>query len=86
MSTIPSRQREVITVSVDDPVEGRTILEAYNNALPEEVLYLLMEQAITLRLEGFDEDNREERWHGPNEQVQGLLCKGSAAVPLEEGE
>lgn len=79
------RGREIVRVPVTDQYGNTLIAEAYNGMLPEDMLILLMEQAISLKSIEVEGDARTEEWHGPNDKLQEAICQGVTATPLERG-
>jgi hypothetical protein len=74
----PTRQREVVSTEVRG-TDGRTLqVQAYHGMLPEDLLVLLSQQSISLRLRGQTSREAMSRmWHGPNEQIQQVLTQGA---------
>lgn len=79
-----TRTREVIKISVADAYGNKTEITALNGMLPEDCLELLMKQNVIFMSNGFTPDEIRPDWHGPNEDIQQIMCSGSAGIP--EGE
>jgi hypothetical protein len=82
--TEQSRTREVIRASVEDAYGNKTEITALNGMLPEDCLELMMKQSIIFLSNGYTPDEIRGEWHGPNEDIQQIMCSGSASIP--EGE
>ena len=82
VEVLPSRDRRVVKISVTDRDGTNIVATSYDGILPEEMLELLMEQAMSMIAQQFTENNIDAEWHGPGEKVQEAICRGLPSVPV----